>query len=119
MTTEGKADDNKPQPIVTIKEAIIPVLKELGLTKLTINNDGCVDEGRLGDIEIEPESVSLPEQLEDQLRELIDAFLYQQHGAWGDGEGATGTVVLDTVENKITNEHGWYVSDVNYSTLEF
>ncbi len=102
-----------------LKNTLIPALRELGITKLTIHYDGSGDEGRLGDIELEPQERVLPSDLEDSLRDQVDALLMEQHGSWGDGEGATGTVLIDTVENKVINEHGWYVSDVEYSTSEF
>lgn len=35
------------------------------------------------------------------------------------GEMATGTIVIDPVEGKIVNEHGWYFPEVNYETKEF
>jgi hypothetical protein len=122
MKEEGTRHSNTPeQPtqVGTIKETVTPKLRELGIQKLTIHYSGSGDEGSLGEIESEPEGIPLPEDLDDRLRELVEEFLYDQHGSWGDGEGATGKVVIDTTDNKVTNEHGWYVSDIDYSTLEF
>src|SRR5579863_6098779 len=121
MNTENidHGESGQQRQIAAIRKIILPRLKELGVAKLTIHYDGCGDEGRLGDIVLEPENASLPSKLEDQLRELVDAFLYEEHGSWCDGEGATGTVVLDVAESRIVNGHGEYVSDVEYSTLTF
>jgi len=111
--------DQPKSPITSIKETLTPRFKELGITKLTVHYDGHGDEGALRNIEIEPAAVSLPGELEDSLREAVEDLLASQHGCWGDGEGSTGTVVVDVPSAKITNEHGWYVSDVEYTTTEF
>ena len=64
-------------------------------------------------------AAQIPPELKEQISDLADEFLYAEHGSWGDGDGATGTVVIDPIEGKIVNEHGWYFTDVNYETKEF
>ena len=108
-----------PQQIAAFKNSIIPKLTELGVTKLTVNYSGSGDEGSIDEIDVEPEGLALPHELEEQLSDLADEFLYSEHGSWGDGDGATGTIVVDSDEGKIVNEHGWYFTDVNYETKEF
>jgi hypothetical protein len=112
-------DEGTPQQIATFKNSIIPKLIELGVTRLTVNYSGSGDEGSIDEIEVEPEGLALPHELEEQISDLADAFLYSEHGTWGDGDGATGTIVVDPVGAKIINEHGWYFTDVNYETKEF
>jgi hypothetical protein len=122
MAEEAKPpldNESTPQQIATFKNAIIPKLTELGMTKLTVNYSGAGDEGLIDGIDVEPEGLALPDELEKQISDLADEFLYSEHGSWGDGDGATGTIVIDSVEGKIINEHGWYVTDVNYETKEF
>lgn len=113
--------DNKStrQPIATFKNSIIPKLSELGVRKLTVNYSGSGDEGSIDGIDVEPEGLGIPDELEEQISDLADEFLYSEHGSWGDGDGGTGTIVIDPVEGKIINEHGWYFTDVNYETKEF
>lgn len=122
MAEEGKPPlDNQStsQQIATFKDSIIPKLTELGVTKLTVNYSGSGDEGSIDGIDVEPEGLALPDELKEQISDLSDEFLYSEHGSWGDGDGATGTIIIDPVERKIVNEHGWYFTDVNYETKEF
>jgi hypothetical protein len=112
-------NEGTPQQIAAFMNDIIPKLTELGVTKLTVNYSGSGDEGSIGGIEVEPEGLVLPRELEEQISDLADEFLSSEHGTWGDGDGATGTIVIDPVECKIVNEHGWYFTDVNYETKEF
>lgn len=111
--------EGTPQQIAAFKNSVIPKLTELGVTKLTVNYSGSGDEGSIDEIDVEPEGLALPHELEQQISDLADEFLYSEHGSWGDGDGATGTIVVDPVEGKIINEHGWYFTDVNYETKEF
>jgi hypothetical protein len=112
-------NESTPQQITTFKNTIIPKLNELGVRKLTVNYSGSGDEGLIDGIDVEPEGVAIPDELKEQISDLADEFLYAEHGSWGDGDGATGTIVIDSVERKIVNEHGWYFTDVNYETKEF
>jgi hypothetical protein len=111
--------EGTPQQIATFKNSIIPKLLELGVTKLTLNYSGSGDEGSIDRIDVEPEGLALPHELEEQINDLADEFLYAEHGSWGDGDGATGTIVIDPGTSKIVNEHGWYFTDINYKTKEF
>jgi hypothetical protein len=112
-------NEGSPQQIATFKKTIIPKLNELGVRKLTINYSGSGDEGSVDGIDIEPEGLAIPEELEKQICDLADEFLYSEHGTWEDGDGGTGTIVIDPVAGKIVNEHGWYSTDVTYETKEF
>lgn len=80
---------------------------------------GSGDEGFIDGIDVEPNGVPIPGELEQQISNLSEGFLYDLHGSWGDNDGSTGTIVIDPVGNKIINEHGWYFTDVNYETKEF
>ncbi len=112
-------NESTPQQIATFKKTIIPKLNELGVTKLTVNYSGSGDEGFIDRIDVEPEGLTTPDELGEQVSDLADEFLHSEHGSWGDGDGGTGTIVIDPVEGKIINEHGWYFTDVNYETKEF
>ena len=112
-------DEGTSQQIAAFKNNIIPKLTELGVTRLTVNYSGSGDEGSIDEIEVEPEGLVLSRELEEQISDLADEFLYSEHGTWGDGDGATGTIVIDPVAGKIVNAHGWYFTDVNYETKEF
>jgi hypothetical protein len=119
MAEENGSPDNIPKQIVTLKTSVIPKLAELGVRKLTVHYSGSGDEGFIDSIEFEPDGVAIPPELQEQISDLADEFLYAEHGSWGDGDGATGTIVIDPIEGKIVNEHGWYLMDVNYETKEF
>ena len=112
-------NESTPQQIAIFKKTIIPKLSELGVRKLTVNYNGSGDEGSIDRIDAEPEGIAIPHELEEQIGDLTDEFLYSEHGSWGDGEGCTGTVTIDVVGNRIVNEHGWYSTDVPYETKEF
>lgn len=112
-------NEGSPQQIAIFKKTIIPRLAELEVRKLTVNYSGLGDEGAVDGIDVEPEGVAIPEELEKQISNLADEFLYAQHGNWEDGDGGTGTIVIDPVAGKIVNEHGWYFTDVDYETKEF
>ena len=118
---EKPAFDNEssPQQIATFKKTIIPKLRALGVRKLTVNYSGSGDEGSVDGMDVEPEGLAIPEELEKQICDLADEFLYSEHGTWEDGDGGTGTIVIDPAESKIVNEHGWYSTDVTYGTKEF
>jgi hypothetical protein len=118
---ENPLPDNESgsRQIATFKRTIIPKLTKLGVTRLTVNYSGSGDEGSIDGVEVEPEGLAVPDELEEQISHLADEFLYSEHGSWGDGDGATGTIVIDPVAGKIINEHGWYFTDVNYETKEF
>lgn len=62
--------DNKStrQPIATFKNSIIPKLSELGVRKLTVNYSGSGDEGSIDGIDVEPEGIAIPHELEDQMK---------------------------------------------------
>jgi hypothetical protein len=111
--------ESTPKQIVTLKTTIIPKLTELGVRKLTVNYSGSGDEGRVEGIDVEPKGIAIPDELDENICDLIDDFLYSAYGSWGDGEGSTGTVVIDAVESKIVNDHGWYSTEVDYETKEF
>jgi hypothetical protein len=105
--------------IATFRKTIIPKLAELGVSKLTINYSGSGDEGAVDGVDAEPEGYVIPADLERQISDLADEFLYAQHGTWEDGDGGTGTIVIETGTGKIVNEHGWYFTDVDYETKDF
>lgn len=122
MAEEEKSpldSESTSQHIGTFKKSIIPKLDELGVTKLTVNYSGSGDEGSIEGFDVEPQGLLIPSELEEQIRDLADEFLYSEHGSWEDGDGGTGMLVIDPVEGKIVNEHGWYFTDVNYKTKEF
>jgi hypothetical protein len=119
MAEENGPLDNTPEQIVTLKTSVIPKLAELGVRKLTVHYSGSGDEGFIDSVEFEPDGVVIPPELKEQISDLADEFLYAEHGSWGDGDGATGTIVIEPVDVKIVNEHGWYFTDVNYETKEF
>lgn len=112
-------NDRTRKQIATFKNNVIPKLSELGVRRLTVNYSGSGDEGSIDGIDVEPEGLVIPGEVEEQISDLADEFLYSEHGSWGDGDGGTGTIVIDPVEGKIINEHGWYFTDVNYETKEF
>jgi hypothetical protein len=105
--------------IATFKKTIIPRLVELGVRKLTINYSGLGDEGGVDGLDVEPEELVIPSELEKEISDLAEDLLDAEHGSWEDGDGAIGTIVIDPGENKIINAHGWYFTDVNYETKEF
>ena len=111
--------DSIPKQISIFKTAIVPKLAELGVRKLTVTYSGSGDEGSIDAIDVEPDGLAIPSELEEQISDLADEFLYSEHSSWGDGDGATGTIVLDPVSGKIINEHGWCFTDVNYETKEY
>jgi hypothetical protein len=112
-------NEGSPQQIATFKKTIIPKLNELGVRKLTINYSGSGDEGSVDGMDVEPEGLAIPNELEKKICDLADEFLYSEHGTWEDGDGGTGTIIIDPVAGKIVNEHGWYSTDVTYETKEF
>jgi hypothetical protein len=118
---EKNAFDNEStsQQIATFRNSMIPKLRELGVRKVTVNYSGTGDEGSVEGIDVEPEGLGIPNELEEEISNLANEFLYSEHGSWGDGDGSTGTIVIDPVEGKIVNTHGWYFTDVNYETKEF
>lgn len=111
--------ERTPQHIATFKKSIIPKLNELGVTKLTVNYSGSGDEGSLEGLDVEPQGIIIPNELEQQICDLADELLYSEHGTWEDGDGGTGMIVIDPVANRIVNKHGWYFTDINYETKEF
>lgn len=105
--------------IATFKNTIIPKLAELGVSKLTVSYSGSGDEGAVDGLDVEPEGSVIPADLEKQISDLAEELLDAEHGSWEDGDGGTGTIVIDPGTNKIVNAHGWYFTDVNYETKEF
>lgn len=112
-------NEGPPQQIATFRSTIIPRLNELGVKKLTVNYSGSGDEGSVDDIDVEPEGLAISSKLEKQISDLADEFLYAAHGTWEDGDGGTGTIVIDPVAGTIVNEHGWYFTDATYETKEY
>lgn len=122
MAEEEKSplhSESTAQHIATFKKSIIPKLNELGATKLTVNYSGSGDEGSVEGFDVEPQGLAIPNELEEQICDLADEFLYSEHGSWEDGDGGTGMIIIDPVEGKIVNQHGWYFTDVNYEIKEF
>src|ERR1700758_565915 len=119
MAEESGPLDNTPEQIAALKTSVIPKLADLGVTKATVHYSGSGDEGFIDSIEFEPDGFVIPPDLKERISDLADKFLYAEHGSWGDGDGATGTIVIDPIEGKIVNEHGWYFTGVNYETKEF
>ena len=121
--TEGETSSvgnvTTAEHIATFKKTIIPKLVELAVSKLTINYSGSGDEGAVDGLDVEPEGVVIPAELEKQISDLADEFLYAAHGTWEDGDGGTGRIVIDPAASKIVNAHGWYFTDVDYETKEF
>lgn len=105
--------------VATFKTTIIPKLVELDASKLTINYSGSGDEGAVDGLDMEPEGVVIPADVEKQISDLAEEFLYAEHGTWEDGDGGAGTIVIDPGTGKIVNEHGRYFTDVDYETKEF
>jgi hypothetical protein len=104
MAEENGSPDYTPEQIVTLKTSVISKLAEFGVRKLTLHYSGSGDEGFIDSIEFEPDGVVIPPELKEQISDLAHEFLYAEHGSWGDGDGATGTVVIDPIEGKIVNE---------------
>lgn len=122
MTEEEKspvANEATAKFIATFKRTVIPKVVQLGVSKLTINYSGSGDEGTVDGLDVEQEGAVIPADIEKHISELADEFLYAEHGTWEDGDGSTGTIVIDTATGKIVNEHGSYFTDVNYETKEF
>src|SRR5690349_19378013 len=125
---EGKMNQDKNPPshtkraakeIAQFRNNIIPELARIGVEKLTIHYSGSGDEGLIDGIDVEPAEIGLPQELSEQINTLAEDFLYAEHGSWGDGDGATGTVVVLPFSGKVVNEHGWYFTDIEYETREF
>jgi hypothetical protein len=75
----------------------MPKLAELGVRKLTVNYSGSGDDGSIDGIDVEPEGLAIPDELGEQISDLADEFLYSEHGSWGDGDGCTGTIVIERI----------------------
>jgi hypothetical protein len=122
MSEEKKEPRNNataPIQIITMKESIIPRLRELGIETATVSYSGCGDEGAVEGIEIGPTGIKIAETLKDEISDLTCEFLCAQRCGWGDNEGSTGTLVINVLKNTIVNEHGWYITDVEYDEMEF
>lgn len=89
------------------------------MRKLTVNYSGSGDEGAVDGLDVEPEELVIPADLEKQISDLAEEFLNAEHGSWEDGDGGTGTIVIETPTGRIVNEHGWYFTDADYETKEF
>jgi hypothetical protein len=87
-------NESSPQQIATFKNTIIPQLTKLGVSKLTVNYSGSGDEGSIDDIDVQPEGIAIPRELEAQICDLTDDFLYCEHGSWGDGDGCPISVTV-------------------------
>lgn len=105
--------------IAKFRANVIPELARIGVEKLTIHYSGSGDEGFIEGTDVEPTEIGLPRELSEQINTLAEDFLYAAYGSWGDGDGATGTIVVYPVSGKVVNEHGWYFTDVEYETREF
>ena len=105
--------------IATFKNTIIPKLAELGVSKLTVSYSGSGDEGAVDGLDVEPEGLAIPSELARDISDLAEELLDAEHGSWEDGDGGTGTIVIDTDTDRIVNEHGWYFTDATYETKEF
>jgi hypothetical protein len=105
--------------IATFKTAVIPRSSQLGVKKLTVNYSGSGDEGYIDGIDVEPEVIAISGELEDQIQQLADEFLYSELGSGGDADGCTGRIAIDPIEGKMVNRHERYTTDVDYETKEF
>ena len=70
--------ESTPQHIATFKKSILPRLNELGVTKLTVNYSGSGDEGSIEGFDVEPQGLVVPKELEEQICDLADQFLYSE-----------------------------------------
>lgn len=123
------------------KTAVFDALQATGITAVTAEFDGHGDSGQIdevsakaGDVDIELPAGSLEiyvvdwhlglvkrqqSTLHDAIEELCYGYLGQEHGGWGDGEGAYGEFVFDVAKRSIHLDFNERFTDATCYVHEF
>lgn len=85
-------------------------LRNAGIGYVEIQYDGYGDEGNIGEIrftEIAGMAIVVNAHWERVVYDEAAEVLFELYGSWGDGEGSSGMIYIDTL-GPMRIEHGWY-----------
>jgi hypothetical protein len=105
-----------------LKHDVARELKEAGIAWVTVDYDGCGDDGRIEAVTClgpDKREVPLPTNLsftEEKLADLFEDLSHCLHPDWQDGAGANGEFTWDLVEDKLCNTHN--ARFIDYHTTE-
>jgi hypothetical protein len=105
---EGEAARDLLRPICA-------ALLQLGVQSVEMEYAGCGDDGAIESTTYTPETVEVPEELE----EIVESWTYAVlPGGWEINEGGQGSVSIDVSNSTARIDHGWNVIAIESATYE-
>lgn len=108
----------REENIATQRATLIHKLRALSVTSLTIQYDGYGDSGNVEDLTAEPNDITLPDDLDLDIREFGWLLAYHQHPGFEINEGGYGTLEWDIAADTINLDHADRVIETNHSYHE-
>lgn len=93
-------------------------LRTVGVTEITGTYDAYGDSGNVEDIAIVPAEISVSDDMDSRLLDLIWDTAYGLHPGFENNDGGFGELTWDVVADTIDLEHGDRFTDVNYTNHE-
>jgi len=90
-------------------------LEKLGVTRGTTGYDGYGDEGTLDKIAFEPANREVPDELEEELADVLENLLPT---GWEINEGSFGTLELDVAKRTVVREHNDRSAEIERTEVE-
>ena len=139
-TTEAPADTPADDLRARNKTAVFAALAATGISRVTVEYDGCGDSGQIENVDAwnaSNEKIPFPTDpkirlasdipdrpfveisLETAVEELAWDHLEEMFPGWEIDDGALGTFVFDVAGHAITLEHRARFTDVDISTHQF
>ncbi|MEM8572712.1 MAG: DUF6878 family protein [Pseudomonadota bacterium] len=89
----------------TARAELIAALRALGVTEVIADYEGYGDSGNVEDLTLQPNDVTLNEDLSRKLEDFAWSVAYNQHPGFENNEGGYGTLTWDITADSITLDH--------------
>ncbi|WP_299628567.1 DUF6878 family protein [uncultured Tateyamaria sp.] len=84
---------------------LIVALRVLGVAQVIAEYEGYGDSGNVEDITLQPNEMTLDEDLNRKLEDFAWSVAYNQHPGFENNEGGYGTLTWDIIADSITLDH--------------
>ena len=100
------------------REGLVALLTAQGVTQIEATYDAYGDSGNVEDISITPDSVTLDNTTDSNLRDLLWSMAYALHPGFENNDGGDGEISWDLTSDKMSIDHRERFTDYNHYSHE-
>lgn len=100
------------------REGLVALLTAQGVTQIEATYDAYGDSGNVENIDLTPDSVTLDETTDSNLRDLLWSVVYDLHPGFENNDGGDGEITWDLVEDTMSIDHRERFTDYNHYSHE-